>query len=112
VSSATFALAIETLRTGDTSRATVSVTGEIDVTNASDFVRTINEIDAPHPLIVDLSNVLYLDSAGFAALDKLLAQGAAVIVLDPNSPVHTAASLMRVPCHDTIKAAVIALEEK
>src|SRR5262245_47051324 len=110
VTSPTFALTVETLRIGGTSRAAVRVTGEIDVTNACDFIQTIKEMDAPRPLIVDLSNLLYVDSAGFAALDQLLAHRAVVIVLDLNSPVHTAATLMRLPCHDTIRAAVIALQ--
>lgn len=110
MTSPTFALTVETLHVGDTSRAavTVTVTGDIDVTNAPDFVQAIKEMDAPHPLIVDLSNLHYFDSAGFAALDQLLAHRRVVIVLDPDSPVRTAATLMRLPCHDTINAAVTA----
>ncbi len=97
-----------TLRTADATRTTVTATGEIDVTNAADFIRSVEDIPAPRPLIVDLSNLHYLDSAGFAALDQLLGRRAIVIVLDPDSPVRAAAALMGLPCHHSVDAAATA----
>jgi len=106
VTAPTFTLAVETVRIGGTPRTAVSVAGEVDVTNATDFRTAVEGVDGPHPLIVDLSHLRYLDSAGFAALDQLLARRAAVIVLDPNSTVHPAAMLAGLPCHPTVDAAV------
>lgn len=102
MTSAAFTLTVHAV---DESRAAVTVTGEIDVTNAADFIRSIDGITARRPLIVDLSGLQYLDSAGFAGLDELLGRGAIVIVLDPHSPVRAAATLLGLPCHDSIDAA-------
>jgi anti-sigma B factor antagonist len=83
----------------------VAVTGEIDVLNAADFRAALDATPGPRPLILDLSGLDFLDSAGFAAVEDLLGRAAAVVVLDPSSPVRTAAGLMGLPCHDTVKAA-------
>jgi anti-anti-sigma factor len=97
-----------TTATGDPTRIAIAVTGEIDVTTAAEFVAAVDAVDGPRPLIVDLSGLLYLDSAGFVALDDLLARQAIVIVLSPESPIRTAAALMGLPCHDTVDAARVA----
>jgi len=86
----------------------VAVSGDVDITNAAAFRVAIAELDGPRPLIVDLSPLRYLDSAGFAALDQLLTQPGIAVVLDPASPVRAAADIMGVPCHDTLDAAVAA----
>jgi hypothetical protein len=44
VTSAAFALSVETSQTADATRATVTATGEIDITNTADFIRSINDI--------------------------------------------------------------------
>ena len=91
---------------GDGSYAAVAVSGDVDITNAVAFRAAIEELD--RPLIVDLSPLRYLDSAGFAALDQLLTQPGIAVVLDPASPVRAAADIMGVPCHDTVDAALAA----
>lgn len=83
----------------------VEVTGEIDTLSAGEFLMAVETVPGPRPLILDLSRLDYVDSAGFAALDELLGHGAAVIVLGVASPVRSAAELMGVPCHDTVTAA-------
>jgi anti-sigma B factor antagonist len=85
--------------------AVVAVTGEIDTLSAPDFLSAVESVPGPRPLILDLSRLDYLDSAGFAALDQLLGHGIVVIVLGLSSPVRSAADLMGVPCHDTVVAA-------
>jgi anti-sigma B factor antagonist len=90
---------------GDGPVAEVAAAGEIDATNADDFVESIAALPGARPVILELSGLQYLDSAGFAALDRLLAQGAAVIVVSPESPVHRAAQLMELPFHHDAEAA-------
>jgi anti-sigma B factor antagonist len=109
VSPPTFALVVTTPRPGEPVPVAVTVTGDIDVTNADEFVAAVEDIDAPRPVIVDLDHLRFLDSAGFAALDRLLGDRAVVLVLNPGSPVHAAAMLMGLPCHDSVAAAVAAM---
>jgi anti-anti-sigma factor len=106
MSSPSFTLAVDTVLVGDRERVLVTVDGEIDVTNAADFVEAVDGTGAPRPLVLDLSTVHFVDSAGLAALDLLLGRGTAVLVLDPESPVRAAATLMGLPCHDTVRAAL------
>ncbi len=104
----TFTLTVQRLHLGRAEHTAVTVTGDIDVANAADFVTAVGGIDGRRPLILDLNSLHYLDSAGFAALDRLLADGAVLIVLAPDSPVYAAATLMGLPCHETVTAAVAA----
>jgi anti-sigma B factor antagonist len=85
---------------------TVTVTGEVDVMNASDFARAVNDVRAPRGLILDLSRVRYLDSAGFAVVYRLLELRAVVVVLTVDSPIYTAATLVGLPYHDSIGSAL------
>jgi anti-anti-sigma factor len=47
---------------------TVVVSGEIDPSNAERLRRSLAELRGEGPLVVDLQNVTYLDSAGVSAL--------------------------------------------
>ena len=83
----------------------VAVTGEVDVTNVSEFTRSVLAVSDKRPIILQLSGLRYLDSAGFAAVDRLLADGAIVVVLSPDSVVHKAAELMCLPFHHDTETA-------
>jgi anti-anti-sigma factor len=96
---------------GSVASAEVAVTGEIDVTNADEFAQSVMALDGKWPIILQLSGLGYLDSAGFAALDRLLAQGAIVVVLSPESVVHTAAQLMELPFHHDTETARQVLQQ-
>nr|WP_225953331.1 STAS domain-containing protein [Kibdelosporangium phytohabitans] len=85
---------------GDDLVTTVTVTGEIDVTNAEDLARTLAGITSEHPLVLDLSELCYFDSAGFAVLDRVLSEGPVIVVLTPGSKLRKAATLMGLPYHD------------
>ena len=87
----------------------VTVTGEVDASNVVDFDRSVRELPGERPMILHLSNVKYLDSAGFAALDRLLADRQIVIVLSPKSFMYRVAELMCMPIHLDAKAARRAL---
>jgi anti-sigma B factor antagonist len=91
---------------GQPSKLLVEVSGEVDVTNATRFTRTIRGLAGSRPLVLDLTRLNYIDSAGFAALDRLLRQHAITIVLEPHSPIRAAAMLVELPCHDTVADAV------
>ncbi|WP_290055456.1 STAS domain-containing protein [Amycolatopsis solani] len=54
---------------GDDGDRTLSVTGEIDMSNASEFGAALDhELAAGTAVTVDLTGVAYLDSAGIAVL--------------------------------------------
>jgi anti-anti-sigma factor len=54
---------------GDEGDRFLTVTGEIDMSNAAEFGSALNrELAAGTPLTVDLTAVTYLDSAGVAVL--------------------------------------------
>jgi anti-sigma B factor antagonist len=79
--------------------AEVTVTGEVDASNVGEFTRSVRRIPGQRPLILQLSRVRYLDSAGFSALDRLLADDEIVIVLAPDSFMYRVAKLMCLPLH-------------
>jgi anti-sigma B factor antagonist len=89
----------------------VAVTGEIDVTNADEFSQSVMTLDGRWPIILQLSGLGYVDSAGFAALDRLLALGTIVVVLSPESVVHKAAELMELPFHHDTETARRVLQQ-
>jgi anti-sigma B factor antagonist len=91
--------------------AEVTVTGEIDVTNVDEFTRSVLDVPGPRPVILQLSGVKYLDSAGFAALDRLLEQNAIVLVLSPDSFMFRVAELMCLPIHHDADAARRVLQD-
>jgi anti-sigma B factor antagonist len=84
--------------------AEIAVTGEIDAANADSFAQSVIDMCHDQPVVVDLSRLVYLDSAGFAALDHVLAAGA-VVVVSPDSLIHRAAELMNLPFHPDVDTA-------
>ena len=84
----------------------VRATGEVDATNAAAFSRAIDRVQGPRPLVVDISGLDYIDSAGFAAVDQLMSRQAVIVVLDPHSPIRAAAKLIELPSHDTVEDAL------
>lgn len=92
--------------TGDEQEpAIVSVTGEVDATNAERFAAAVGEIAAQRSTVLDLSDLLYLDSAGFAALHRIVSGHRVEIALSAHSPLRRAAALMGLPHHDSVEAA-------
>jgi anti-anti-sigma factor len=83
----------------------VVVTGEVDAGNVAEFTQAVGDLPGPRPLIVDLSTVRYFDSAGFAALDRMLAERAIVLVIAPHGVVSRAAKLICMPAYDNADAA-------
>lgn len=97
--------------TGERGPVTVAATGELDATNAAKFAAAVEEIAAGQPAVLDLSDLLYVDSAGFAALHRIAARHKVTIALSPHSPLRRAAALMDLPSHDTVEEAASALSQ-
>jgi anti-sigma B factor antagonist len=89
----------------------VTVTGEVDASNVREFTRAVSDVPGERPLILQLSSIKYLDSAGFSALDRMLAEDAIRIVLSPDSFMYRVATLMCMPIHDDADAARRAINE-
>jgi anti-anti-sigma factor len=79
----------------------VQVHGEVDAANATDLSKALRELATP-ALIIDLSRVGYLDSAGFAMIDRLLDEIQAVVVISSDSVIRPAAELINLPFHDNL----------
>jgi anti-anti-sigma factor len=90
---------------GSSAPAEVAVTGEVDASNVVEFNRSVRDLSGARPIILQLSSIKYLDSAGFSALDRLLADDEIVIVLAPDSFMYRVAELMCMPIHHDAKAA-------
>lgn len=68
--------------------ATVTVTGEVDITAARALCRRLLEVASAHPepLVLDLGGLVFVDAAGARALDnthKHLEAGCPVVVRRP-----------------------------
>ena len=90
---------------GDGHPLVVAVHGEIDTTNASRFYQDVRELLSSRPVVMDLSRTDFFDSAAFAALDRLLAEGPLGVVMSPDSLLRKAAVILRVPVHDDVDSA-------
>ena len=97
---------IHKLGTPDNDRTIAAVTGEVDNTNVTAFTAAVAGLPGPRPVVLDISELYYLDSAGFAALDGLLAAGTITAVLAPDSRLHKAAALIGLPHFDSTDAAL------
>jgi ABC-type transporter Mla MlaB component len=86
----------------------VQVRGDVDVTNTAEFGEALTRLGSG-PLIVDLSQADYFDSAGFAVLARLLIRGHLTAVAAPGSVACSAMTLLGLPFHDTIDSARRAL---
>ncbi|MBS2965349.1 STAS domain-containing protein [Actinocrinis puniceicyclus] len=108
--------AVYTLKVGTEERdppavavAVAVVTGEVDMTNAAAFAAEVTQSAAERPTVLDLGDLLYIDSAGFAALHRLVAGHPVCVALPAHSPIRRAAMLVGLPHRDTVEAAAAAL---
>lgn len=104
-----FGLDTITQDTAGTAVPVVRVSGEIDVTDAPALHEALAGLASP-ALIIDLAQVRYLDSAALAVLHRLVRHQRVAVVVPPGSVLHTAVTLVRLPCHDTVEAAGAALQ--
>jgi anti-anti-sigma factor len=74
----------------------VRLVGEIDLSNATAVETRLAELvraEPDHHIVIELSDVEYLDSAAFAAIERLTRTARVSIVLSPASPVHRAVAI-------------------
>jgi anti-sigma B factor antagonist len=83
----------------------LTATGEIDVTNAAEFANDLRSRVGDQGAVLDLTDLDYVDSAGFAALDDLVASCGIRIVLGEGSKIRRAAALISLPFSDSVAAA-------
>jgi anti-anti-sigma factor len=101
-----FELNTRELADRDPAVVVVEVSGEIDAINVAEFTHAIDGVKGRRPLVMDLSALDYVDSAGFAAVERLLAREVVIVVLDPRSAIRAAAKLIELPCYDSVEAAL------
>jgi anti-sigma B factor antagonist len=61
-------MSLEVTRTERDDAVTLTVKGEIDMSSAGEFRRALDDSNAPGRLVLDLTGVEYLDSAGVKVL--------------------------------------------
>lgn len=92
------------------SAAVLRIGGEIDSSNAAEFEALVLSRSLSERLVLDLTPVLYCDSAAFAALDRALAKRDVALALGPGNPVRRAALIMGLPLHESVESAARALQ--
>jgi anti-anti-sigma factor len=87
-------VAIDT-RSDPTGVAIVTVSGELDISNAGTLEHAVASITAEHPerLIFDLSGLRFMDSAGIAVLLDAAGKVKAVHLRDPSPAVRRVVEL-------------------
>ena len=93
----------------DVEPAAATVVGELDRTNLAEFVDDLNAVPGKRPVILDLSELRYIDSAGFGEVIHMVEKRLVVVVLAPLSLLRRAASVMGLPLHDHVDEARTAL---
>ncbi|HEY6500691.1 MAG TPA: STAS domain-containing protein [Streptosporangiaceae bacterium] len=73
-------MSLEITRTERDDTVTLTVKGEIDMSTAGEFRRALDDSKAPGRLVLDLTGVEYLDSAGVKVLYDHLGQHPEVVV--------------------------------
>jgi len=100
----------------DSDVAFVALVGELDLTNADELVTQLEAIAAGRPLVVDLSRVLFLDSAALHGLFRVAHERGSsrlAVVVDPGAPVAATLDIVEfrkaatvVPSRDQAEAAL------
>jgi anti-sigma B factor antagonist len=85
--------------------ATFRLQGDIDMANAAVFEEAVSKRLEAGALVLDLSAAKYFDSAGFAALDRLLSRGQLQLVIGPACLLRKAAVIVGMPFHDDVESA-------
>jgi anti-anti-sigma factor len=93
----------------DAEPAAATVVGELDRTNVAEFADALNAVPGERPVILDLSELRYIDSAGFGAVIQMVERRLVVVVLAPVSLLRRAAAVMGLPLHDHVDAARLAV---
>jgi anti-anti-sigma factor len=92
--------AIETRDGGDGNEVHLALSGELDLTNASDLARRLDEAPEAERLVVDLNEISFLDSAALHVLFTLLRRRGpdrVMFVADPGAHVASTLAIVALP---------------
>jgi anti-sigma B factor antagonist len=94
-------------------REIVTLVGELDMANAPALSDTLDTLaDAEHPVIVDLSELTFIDSSGIHAILRPRPEQASVVLVCPPGNIHRVLSVARidrvVPLYETLDEALAA----
>jgi anti-anti-sigma factor len=65
-------------------RTIVTIRGEIDLSNAADLAKALGEAaDRGEPVVIDAGELTFIDSAGFAAIQRLIERATVQLVVPP-----------------------------
>jgi len=71
----------------ETERTIVVIRGEIDLSNADDLSKALTEAATRNvPVVVEASELAFIDSAGFAAIQRLMERATVLLVVPPTCP--------------------------
>jgi anti-anti-sigma factor len=86
------------------------LSGEVDHDNARELQAALLDGAGTQPLVLDLSNVQYLDSAGMAVVETLRRTTPVLLVVAPDSVIRHAIDIVGlhylVPVHTTLDTAL------
>ena len=107
---------LETIEPGEPGPTVAALTGQLDLTNASDLAESLEALAGAPNLVLDLNRVAFIDSAALHRLFELARQrqpDRLAIVLDPGSPIATVVEIVElgrvVPVVATLEEAARAL---
>ena len=98
-------------RTDDPQRVLLNVSGELDLTNASEFEEQLVTLISANPstLLLDLRRVAFVDSAVLHVLFRMarrLGKERFGLVLEPESPITRTLEIVGVPTVATVRGSV------
>lgn len=103
--------------TDDPERILLSVSGELDLTNAAEFEEQLESLVSPNGslVVLDLRRVAFIDSAVLHVLFRMarrLGKERFGLVLEPESPITRTLEIVGVPTVATIRGSVEELSEE
>ena len=100
---------LEYVDKGDPDVAVVAVEGDLDLSNADDFVERIAMSAAARPVVIDLNRVLFIDSAALHQLFEVARERGfqrLALVAEPGAPVARTLEIVQFSRVATIAASV------
>lgn len=93
----------------------VTLEGELDMANAATVAETLDALaDGERPVIVDLSDLTFIDSSGIHAILRPRPQQGAVLLVCPPGNIQRVLSVTKIdrvlPVYETLDEAVAAAE--
>lgn len=93
----------------------VTLTGELDMAHASSVAETLDALaDTERPVVVDMTDLTFIDSSGIHAIMRPRPQQGVVVLVCPPGNIQRVLSVTKIdrvlPVHETLDAALTAVE--